>query len=150
VQGDVDVRGARGTLRVGTTNGELRVHDVAGELTAETVNGEIYLENVDSRSAEATTVNGDVVYEGTIHDGGTYSFNTHNGDIVVSVPQGANVTITVATFNGDFESDFPVTIMGTRDKRFSFTIGDGSARLELETFGGSIRLRRPESIRRSR
>jgi hypothetical protein len=60
------------------------------------------------------------------------------------------VTITVATFNGDFESDFPVTIMGTRDKRFSFTIGDGSARLELETFGGSIRLRRPESIRRSR
>lgn len=150
VQGDVDVRGARGTLRVGTTNGELRVREVVGELTAETVNGEIFLEDVDSRSVAATTVNGDVVYLGTIHDGGTYWFNTHNGDIEVSVPQGANVTITVATFNGDFESDFPVTITGTRDKRFSFTIGDGSARLELETFGGSIRLRRPESMRRSR
>lgn len=143
VQGDVDVRGARGRVRVETTNGEIRVHDVAGELTAETVNGEIRLENVDSRSVGAETVNGDIVYEGTIHDGGTYWFSTHNGDVAVVVPERSNVTVTVATFNGDFESDFPVTITGTRDKRFSFTLGDGSARLELESFGGSIRLQRP-------
>lgn len=145
VQGDVEVSGARGRLRVHTTNGEVRVRDITGELIAETVNGEMSLINIDSRSVEAVTVNGDITYEGTIRDGGRYSLNTHNGDVAVSVPEEANVTVTVATFNGDFESDFPVTITGTRDKRFSFAIGDGSARLELESFGGSIRLRRPRA-----
>lgn len=150
VQGDVEVRGARGRVRVETTNGEIRVHDVAGELTAETVNGEILLEKVDSRSVGAETVNGDIVYEGTIHESGTYRFSTHNGDVAVVVPQRSNVTVTVATFNGDFESEFPVTITGTRDKRFSFTLGNGSARLELETFGGSIRLQRLGATGRGR
>lgn len=148
VQGDVDVRNARGRVRVETTNGEIRVRNVIGEISAETVNGEVDLEMVDSRSVEAVTVNGDIRYDGTIHDSGRYYFNTHNGDISVSVPERANVTITVSTFSGDFESDFPVTITGTKDKWFSFTLGGGSARLELESFGGSIRLRRPGVGRR--
>lgn len=148
VQGDVTVTGARGRVRVETVNGEIHVSDITGELSAETVNGEMALEGIDSRAVEAVTVNGDITYDGAIHDGGRYWFNTHNGDLTVSVPERANVTVTVSTFNGDFESDFPVTITGTRDKRFSFAIGGGSARLELESFGGSIRLRRPGLGRR--
>lgn len=148
VQGDVEVQGARGRVFVETVNGTLRVRNVVGEVRAETVNGGLFLEGIDARSVEAATVNGEIVYDGTISDGGRYSFNTHNGDLTVSVPERANVTISVSTFNGDFESDFPVTITGTRGKRFNFTLGSGSARLELESFGGSIRLRRPGTGRR--
>jgi DUF4097 and DUF4098 domain-containing protein YvlB len=109
------------------------------------VNGEIRLERITSPSVEGATVNGEIVYDGTIQDNGRYWFNTHNGDLVVSVPRNANVTVSVSTFNGEFESDFPVTLTGTRGKRFNFTLGGGSARLELESFGGTIRLVRPES-----
>src|SRR2546422_6531248 len=35
--------------------------------------------------------------------------------------------------NGDFDSCFPVSVTTTTKHRFSFTIGSGSARLELET-----------------
>jgi DUF4097 and DUF4098 domain-containing protein YvlB len=143
VQGDVEVRDARGQVRAETVNGQVHVANVVGEVSAETVNGDMALERIDAQSVEAVTVNGEITYDGTIRDGGRYWFNTHNGDVTVTVPERANVTVTVSTFSGDFESDFPVTITGTRDKRFSFTLGNGSARLELESFGGSIRLQRP-------
>lgn len=143
VHGDVVVRGARGRVRAETVNGEIRVGNVVGELAAETVNGDVFLEGVDADVVDAVTVNGEILYDGTIRDGGRYMFNTHNGDVIVFVPETANVTVSVSTFNGDFEPEFPVTIMGTRDKRITFTLGDGSARLQLESFGGSIVLRRP-------
>ena len=145
VQGDVEVIGARGRVDAQSVNGEVTVFDAVGDIRAETVNGEIRLERITSPSVEGATVNGEIVYDGTIQDNGRYWFNTHNGDLVVSVPRNANVTVSVSTFNGEFESDFPVTLTGTRGKRFNFTLGGGSARLELESFGGTIRLVRPES-----
>jgi hypothetical protein len=49
--------------------------------------------------------------------------------------------VTVSTWSGEFESATPVTISGSQEgNRFSFTVGTGSARLELEAFDGLIRL----------
>ena len=62
------------------------------------------------------------------------------------MPANANATVSVNTFNGSFESDYPVTLTGKNQRRkFSFTIGNGSARVDLESFGGDIRLARPGS-----
>ena len=58
--------------------------------------------------------------------------------------------MSVSTFNGDFESAFPVTLRETRKgKRFSFTIGSGSAQVTLESFQGTVQLVRPGSRPRS-
>jgi hypothetical protein len=54
--------------------------------------------------------------------------------------------VSVSTFQGDFESAFPVTLTEHRGKRFDFTLGGGSARLDLESFGGTIRLVRPGAV----
>jgi DUF4097 and DUF4098 domain-containing protein YvlB len=79
-----------------------------------------------------------------VRDDGSYRLSTHNGDVTVSVPGSISATVTVSTFSGDFESDFPVTLAGARQgKRFTFTLGSGKATMELESFQGSIRLVRP-------
>jgi hypothetical protein len=53
------------------------------------------------------------------------------------------VNVSVATFNGAFSSSIPVTIeRGHRARRFNFTLGSGSAKLELESFSGSVELAR--------
>ena len=88
-------------------------------------------------------MNGDVRFEGPTAERGTYRVTTHNGDIRVSLGAQANATVFVRTFGGDFSSDFPVTLpdgMGSRDgnKRFNFTLGAGSARVELQSFQGDI------------
>jgi len=89
-----------------------------------------------------------VLYEGTVTDGGSYSFGSHNGDITVSIPERANVTITAATANGDIDSSFPLPLTNTTGKhRKTFKIAGGSARMELESFQGDIELRRPQELR---
>jgi hypothetical protein len=145
VQGNVECRGARGRIEVGTTNGQLSVIDVDGTVVAETVNGTVTLTGIASDAVEASSVNGDITYRGTLRDGGRYVLGAHNGNVSVAVPTGTNADVLVSQFSGEFESDFPITLTGTRSpgKRFTFTIGNGGARIELSSFGGTIRLRRP-------
>ena len=144
VQGSVTLRQAKGRIDVHSVNEDVRVSDASGEIVAETVNGEIALERVDATSLDASTVNGDVGYDGPIRDGGRYALSSHNGDVTLAVAAGTNATVSVSTFNGEFESEFPVTLRETRKgKRFSFTIGSGSAQVTLESFQGSVQLVRP-------
>jgi DUF4097 and DUF4098 domain-containing protein YvlB len=104
----------------------------------------VTMSGIRSASTRATTMNGDIEYDGTIRDNGRYVFSTHNGDLAVSVPPNANTTVSVSTYHGEFESDFPVRLTGTgQDRQFTFTLGSGSARIELESFNGEIRLYRP-------
>ncbi len=144
VEGDVHAAGVVGRLEANSTNGEVTVDDAEGEVYVEGVNGDITLRGIRSDNVSATTVNGDILYRGTVRDEGQYRLSTHNGDVTMSVPATTNATVTVSTFSGDFESDFPVTLTGARQgKRFSFTLGSGKATMELESFQGSIRLVRP-------
>jgi DUF4097 and DUF4098 domain-containing protein YvlB len=151
VQGSVGLKGAKGRLEVHSVNEDVSVSNSSGEVTAETVNGDITLSRVDATSVMASSVNGELEYDGTIRNGGRYAFSTHNGGITVTVPEGSNAAVSVSTFNGEFASEFPVTLTETRKgKRFSFTIGTGSAQMTLESFQGSIELVRPGSSRGAR
>jgi hypothetical protein len=146
VQGSVALRGAKGRIEVHSVNEDVSVSDASGELAAETVNGEIALNRVDATSLDASTVNGDLSYDGPIHNGGRYSLSSHNGDVTLTMAEGSNAAVSVSTFNGEFESEFPVTINETRKgKRFNFTVGTGSAQVTLESFQGTVRLVRPGS-----
>ena len=148
IQGSVTLANATGRIEVNSVNDNVELSNVSGQIKAETTNGDVELTGVKSPSVEATTINGDVLYEGTITDGGTYTFNSHNGDITVSVQEGANVTISVATANGDIDASFPLPLQRTdRGHRYTFKLGNGSARLEAESFQGDIELRRPSEIR---
>jgi DUF4097 and DUF4098 domain-containing protein YvlB len=146
VQGPVTLENAKGHIVVGTVNESLTLLNVSGDISAETVSGDVSLGGIESASVEVNTVSGDLEYDGTIKDGGRYRFAAHNGDVTVSIPERANVTVAVATFNGDFDSSFPVSVTNTTKHRLTFTIGAGSARLEVETFNGDIRLRRPGQV----
>jgi Toastrack DUF4097 len=149
VQGRVALKGAKGRIDVHSVNEDVRISDASGEITAETVNGEVRLERVDATSLDAGTVNGDVTYDGPIRSGGRYSLSSHNGDITLAMAENASAMVTVSTFSGEFESDFPVPLKETRKgRRFNFTLGSGSAQVALESFQGTVRLVRPGHLSR--
>lgn len=144
VEGLVTLEGGRGRISLGAVNEGIRVANVIGELLLETVNGDVEAAGVQSDRVEASTVNGDIRYDGTFGERGFYSFATHNGDLSIGVPENVHATFSVATFNGDLDSYLPIALNEIRPgKRFSFAMGEGSARVELESFNGTIRLRRP-------
>jgi len=148
IQGAVTLSDASGRIEVNSVNENIELTNVSGEIKVETTNGEIVLTGIQSASVDAGTINGDVLYQGTVTDGGSYSFGSHNGDITVSIPERANVTITAATANGDIDASFPLpmTPSPTGKHRKTFKLGSGSARMELESFPGDIELRRPQEL----
>ena len=147
VQGSVSIDGARGRITASSVNEGIRLSDVSGDITAETTNGSIAMTRTTSGNIQATTINGDVTFEGNLADNGRYGFATHNGNIVVAVPETSNATFIVRTYNGDFATNLqlagPPRAEARRGRRLTYTLGNGSAEMELETFGGSIRIRKP-------
>lgn len=148
IQGGVTLADASGRIEVNSVNESVELTNVSGEIKVETTNGDVSLTGIQSASVDAGTINGDVLYEGTVTDGGSYSFGSHNGDITVSIPERANVTITTATANGDIDASFDLPMTPSQGKhRKTFKLGTGSARMELESFQGDIELRRPQELR---
>ena len=152
VEGEVDVDGARGKVNVSSVNEKIRITNTGGEITAESVNGGITMTGIEATSVDASTVNGTITYEGRIVDNGHYSFGTHNGDLLLGLPENINATFTIRTYQGSFSTDLPLQGVGRnelqRGRRVTTTLGNGSADVSLETFGGSIRLRRGTAPRR--
>jgi hypothetical protein len=143
VEGEVRVYRASGKVECSSVNAAVVIEQTSGQIMASSVNGEILLRRIDSDDVEASTVNGEIVYQGSIRDGGSYRFSTHQGDVAVVMPDRVNATVAVGTYSGEFSSAFPVKLDETRHgKRFNFTLGSGSARVELESFQGEIQLRR--------
>jgi DUF4097 and DUF4098 domain-containing protein YvlB len=143
VEGDVRVSGVRGTLDIEAVDGDVTASDITGGLSVQGVDGDIRLESVTSSAVRVSTVDGDVIYAGPFAANGSYSFKTHDGDLTLRPAGALNATVSVSTWSGDFESAVPVTINGSQDgKHFSFTLGNGSARIDLEAFDGQIRLER--------
>jgi DUF4097 and DUF4098 domain-containing protein YvlB len=146
VEGEVQVDGARGKVNVSSVNEKIRITDTSGDIIAESINGAITMTGIDSKSVEASTVNGTITYEGKLADGGRYNFSAHNGDLLLGVPDTANATFTIRTYQGGFSTDLPLPNVNRADiqrgRRVVATLGSGSADVYLETFGGAIRLRR--------
>ncbi len=163
VRGDINVTGGRGTIVLKSIDGEItleggearatlssanngiRVNGLRGDLLADSISGSIKLRGVSAGSIEATTVSGDISWDGDMTAAGRYQFATHAGDLDVALGESANVTLNIRPFNGQVRAPFPVRLPGdpARRQRITTILGAGTARLDLETFSGTISLRRP-------
>jgi DUF4097 and DUF4098 domain-containing protein YvlB len=148
LSGDVTLRRVSGDVRVNAVSGDIDVIDASGDVEINTVSGEIGLRGITSRRVRAKTTSGDVTYEGAIDAAGRYEFNSHSGEVDVVLPPNASAQVTVATFSGGIESDFPITLnpgdhgVGiTSTKRFTFNVGRGEARIVAESFSGDVTIR---------
>jgi DUF4097 and DUF4098 domain-containing protein YvlB len=127
----------------------LKLTGSRGNVVVETISGDLDLHDVVSKSVRAHASSGDVSFQGPIQDGGRYEFNTHSGEITLTLPSEIGAELSLSTFNGGIESDFPITLkMGehgigsSQAKKLNFTVGHGTARIIAETFSGDINLRR--------
>ena len=149
VQGEITLEKAKGRVEARSVNESIHLADISGDLSAETTNGSIILDRIDSANVDLYTVNGNILYDGPIKDKGAYRLTTHNGMIGMAIPEKVNATLMLRTYNGGIRSTFPMKTGDDQDrrKRLTVTLGTGSAHVELESFGGTIALRRPGEAR---
>lgn len=147
VEGQITVEKTTGRVQATSVNQGVRLANTQGEVIVDTTNGDIVVDNAQTSNLEISTVNGDVTFNGTVRQNGVYKLTTHSGDIRVGLGGAANAIVFVRTFQGDFSADFPIQLPEGQtprsgSKRFNFTLGAGSARIELQSFNGDIHLAR--------
>ena len=146
VSGDVEVSGdnADGEIEASTVSGDVTLTRVAGEVVGESVSGSVVVNEGSFERADLSTVNGEVVFEGELQDGGRLNIETVNGSVEVDFVGDVSAKINVETFNGRIRNCF-----GPKAERTSkyapgweldFTEGDGSGRVEISTMNGGVNL----------
>ncbi len=145
VEGEIVLDQAQGRATLSSVNNGIRVTGLRGALLADSVSGTVRLQGIASSSVEVSTVSGDIRWDGEMAAGGKYQFGTHDGDVDVMLADPTNATVSVRPFNGRFRTMFPLKVPeeAGRRQRFSLVLGTGAARLDLETFSGTITLRHP-------
>ena len=142
--GSVRVENVEGNVDAYSVSQSVRIIGVTGNVRAESTNGSITLERVNTRNLVASSTNGNIDFDGPIQNDGVYRMTTHNGRVSMVIPENANATVTVSSFNGRYSASFPIQVTGMGpDRRMRFTIGNGSARVEASSFNGNIAFRRP-------
>ncbi|HEU4995036.1 MAG TPA: DUF4097 family beta strand repeat-containing protein [Gemmatimonadaceae bacterium] len=146
LSGDITGRGLSGNIDINATNGEITLTDVKGDLEVTSVSGDIDLRNVVAKYVRARSTSGDINYDAVVDTAGRYELASHSGSVYLIVPQGTGALLSVSTYSGSIESDFPITLKPgdqgpSRGRRFTFEIGKGDARISAESFSGDITIR---------
>ncbi|MDB4898785.1 MAG: hypothetical protein JWN53_593 [Gemmatimonadetes bacterium] len=147
LSGSVEVDSVKGDATINTVSGDIQLNGARGQVEIETVSGDMQLRDVVSRQVRTHSTSGDLTFAGQILDAGRYEFNTHSGEVRLQLPGNVGAQLTVSTFNGGIESDFPITLKtgehgigSAQAKRLNFVLGQGTARIIAETFSGDITL----------
>lgn len=142
VSGGVRARNVQGDANGESVSGHVILENVRGDVEAESVSGPIRLTNIVAKVVRASTVSGPIQFSGSVDPAGKYEFESHSGTIRLALPADAGARLSLETFSGSFQSDFPVTLTGDggfgSGRSAEARIGRGNARIEAQTFSGSI------------
>jgi DUF4097 and DUF4098 domain-containing protein YvlB len=126
-----------------TVNGDVNISGVTAEVVAESVNGDLEIQDL-ADDATLGTVNGSIYATFTRLEGRQrVKAETVNGRVTVNLPADADVKVTADTLNGSINArDFNLeTDKGFVGSDLNGEIGAGSARLNIDTVNGSIKIR---------
>lgn len=137
--GQIEVRGASGRTTIEAATGRVEVRASAGELRVETTTGDVLLEELETVDVEVTSLGGNIGFQGVLPSGGRYDLSTHSGDVELALEDAPNAQFSVRAFRGSIVSDLSTEPL-SEEGRAEFTVGDGSARVRLESFSGRIRV----------
>ena len=127
-------------VTIKATNGEVDVLGITGKLRVEATNGEIEGSNLGA-GAEVTTTNGRIRLDFAKVGEAGVRCKTVNGQIIVTVPTSTNATIAARVTNGAINTDnLPVKSTDESRRRLDATLGGGGPEIRLETTNGEIRV----------
>ena len=148
VSGALDLSGVRGALDLESVSGRIAVEVDGGKIDAETTSGEIRVHGGALEHVDCTSVSGDIEISGTPRRGkeaAEISVENFSGGIRLELPESVGAELSVETFSGTIRSDFGGAVERERmgpGASLEDSWGDGSARVDLSTFSGSVDVRK--------
>jgi hypothetical protein len=156
--GDVELSKVEGQVQVNTGSGDVSLDTIGGQIRVQTGSGSIEIANP-SQALEASTGSGDVTIKGASADirvrtssgdldvegnpgeSNYWDFHSVSGEVVLHVPPSASFRLYARSKSGDIDAAIPIMMEGTAAKHeLRARIGDGKARVEIQTSSGDISL----------
>jgi DUF4097 and DUF4098 domain-containing protein YvlB len=129
-------------VHVQTVSGDIRAKNLAGRIKLETVSGRMDCACGEARELDTGSVSGDADISVAPAAAARLHLESMSGSIHLHVPAALSARIDASSFSGSIRSDFgsvhneeygPGSSLKTQ-------VGNGDARIQLESFSGDIRL----------
>lgn len=143
VSGDVDVGGGAARAQLETVSGDLVASGLSGEIDLETVSGDGRVAAGEVDRVGVSTVSGTFDLDLTPRGSATIRAETMSGELRLRVPSSLSARIEAETFSGSIRSDFGTvqTEEHGPGESLEAKVGDGAARIVLESFSGDVEIR---------
>jgi hypothetical protein len=144
--GSLDIENVNGPIEISTENGDITVNNIKGQMAVETINGSIRGNNVRGQ-LKAVTQNGDVIVKqaalngqsilktqqgsvrfiGTLDRRGSYTMETHSGDVDLTLSALVAFQLHASTSSGSVSNEFGRNNIGDAPQaQITINIGSGS------------------------
>ena len=137
--GNVDLSNINGDVRIVAISSGITVRCVKGDVAARVSSGEIAVSNIDG-DVELYVSSGSASFTGPIHPERRYRLKTLSGNVSMHIPDTVGFTAALTSYSGQLHTDFQFP---SRSKqRIIGKYGDGTGRIELDSFNGNVQLRK--------
>lgn len=145
VSGNVIATSVTGSSELESVSGNVIVRHATGRLDAAVVSGDIEIESGSLDSFDGESVSGSIYCAATPTDRGRFSLETMSGTVELIVPSTIDADFFIETYSGSIKNDIGPAARRSDDygpgKELRFTSGGGGARISIESFSGSVKLR---------
>jgi hypothetical protein len=138
--GDIHLAEARGDVRLQAGSGAIHLANTAGNAVASTGSGSINVAGAQS-DLRLRTGSGPIQVAGDPHAATYWDLHASSGNVSLHVSPNASLRFYAKTNSGEINAAVPVVLEGTAGKHaLRARIGDGKARVEVETTSGNVAL----------
>ena len=145
VSGNVRATATSGRSELGSVSGNIVVGHATGRLDAEVVSGDIEIEAGRLDNLVAESVSGRIFCAAQPTERGRFDLETMSGTVELVVASDVDADFGIETYSGFIRNDIgPEPVRTDRygpGKELRFRSGSGGARISVESFSGSVRLR---------
>lgn len=144
ISGRIELSGNGERAHVETVSGDIDSRANRERLKLETVSGNIAVSTDSYREFSASSVSGDISLRGKPLDDARVDAETMSGDIRIDAGSDLSARIEAETFSGRIRSDFGKVEEPEHGpgRSLDTSVGDGRARIKIDTFSGDISIRR--------
>jgi DUF4097 and DUF4098 domain-containing protein YvlB len=123
--------------------GEIDLRGIAGHVSVTSIGSDVYLTKMSSSSVDVLVTSGDIVFDGELREGGSYTLQSMRGDLDVTLPSETPFNLNARALSeninlGSFISHLTGSSRGP--KGVSGTHLKGGSRLSLTAYTGRILL----------
>ncbi len=146
VSGSINVEGNFDRLDAESVSGRIRVRGEAREVELSTVSGELELRVDGIRRGDLSTTSGSIELVGKLDARAEIEADSHSGRVELQLPPSTSARFRVSTHSGRISNELgPPAERTSRygpGRKLEFELGGGDGRITIDTFSGSVSLRR--------